>query len=211
MSDSIYINGPAKLGRNFIVINNELWDSDELVTGADLFPVITEGYDAVRSAAWSADVEWAFIVMQPSLMSGPGVLLLNTHSKEGWFCRKRSTDFIRHFLDRGTGSDPFKPEQKRKMKQLGFITIDIDRRSIQKHDIYIDYAIQHETTQAQLTEIESDPNFVCWVNVAPEQGYIFWILLKPIIVCVHDRISWKEVEEIINKNFTPPALATKPE
>ena len=81
--------------RPFLLLNDDGQDStDEPVAVGDLLPIFVTGPDATRYAswAWSSNVRWYVVV------TSTGLALLDLHGK-GWFCPKRSSEFIRLFLE----------------------------------------------------------------------------------------------------------------
>ena len=83
------------IARPFLVFNDDGTLSDQPVTAADLEPgtFTASGWQFVRDCAWSSNVQWAFVI-RPD-----GIALVTWTSDEGWFCRKRSSDFFRLFLE----------------------------------------------------------------------------------------------------------------
>lgn len=85
------------VGRPFIVFNDDPDLPFDHVGGQDLHPISgVEGCEFFASCAWSSDCEWYFVV------TPGGIALLNIDGS-GWFCSKRSADFIRLFLEAPRG------------------------------------------------------------------------------------------------------------
>lgn len=83
------------ISRPFLVFNDDGTLTNEPVTIDDLEPGIftAPGWKFVRDCAWSSDVLWAFVI-RPD-----GIALVRWDSEEGWFCRKRSTEFFHLFVE----------------------------------------------------------------------------------------------------------------
>lgn len=80
--------------KSFIVFNDQPL-SDEPITDSDMiFDVEARGEEvkAARSAAWSSNVLWYFIILTG------GILLMNVETNHGILCRKRSWRFIESYL-----------------------------------------------------------------------------------------------------------------
>jgi hypothetical protein len=76
----------------FIVFNmQEL--SFEPVDLSDIASVKIDGMEKLRSAAWSSDAKFLFIIQKE------GIYLLNPYDNTGFFCRKKSYKFFELFLE----------------------------------------------------------------------------------------------------------------
>jgi hypothetical protein len=81
------------VSHSFVVFGDDGTLSTEPVDGADLVPIkATEAAAYYASCTWSSDCEWYFVVVTD------GIALLNIDGT-GYFCRKRSAEFIRLFVE----------------------------------------------------------------------------------------------------------------
>ncbi len=80
---------------SFVVFNASPL-SDEAVTDEDMAPCEARGLEmgAARSAAWSANVRWYFVIL------ASGIILMNVASNCGILCRKKSYKFIEAYLQK---------------------------------------------------------------------------------------------------------------
>ena len=81
--------------RSFIVFNDQAL-SDEPLTDVDMvFDVRakSEEMQAARSAAWSSNVRWYFVILEA------GIILMSVDTDLGVLCRKKSWRFIESYLD----------------------------------------------------------------------------------------------------------------
>lgn len=80
----------------FVVFNDVDVLPFDPVLPEDLCPVQTTD-STLAGYVWSADCQWYFII------TDSGIFLFNIDGS-GWFCRKRSAEFIRMFVDAPKGS-----------------------------------------------------------------------------------------------------------
>ena|GEM_PF-5431329 len=86
----------ADTGKRSFILFNDSPLSDETVSDADMdyVDVTGEAVQAAKSAAWSSNVYWFFIIREDD------ILLLNTGNPHSVRCRKKSWKFIEAFVDR---------------------------------------------------------------------------------------------------------------
>jgi hypothetical protein len=83
------------VGTRSFVLFNDAPLSDEPITARDLELIKADGpaIRAAKSATWSANVYWFFIIRPDD------ILLLNTGSTQGVRCLKKSWKFIEEFVE----------------------------------------------------------------------------------------------------------------
>lgn len=81
----------AEIGRNFIVFNDQPL-SFEPITDADIERVTVKAPPSLRSAAWSSDCDWFFIITRNA------IYLFSVQSEKGYRCNKKSARFVEAFL-----------------------------------------------------------------------------------------------------------------
>jgi hypothetical protein len=89
MSDWICQDGGP--GRTFAAFNFGLL-TDEPVSDSDFSFVGVDGCNECASMAWSADVDWYFVVVPA------GILMVQVGSDSGLLCSKKSWRLIEEFL-----------------------------------------------------------------------------------------------------------------
>lgn len=88
MTATLYLDIPEC----FIVFNDDPRLPVDPVDASDLTPVKVEGERDRASVVWSSFCQWYFVIEEA------GIYLLNIDGT-GWFCRKRSAEFIRLFVE----------------------------------------------------------------------------------------------------------------
>lgn len=88
MTANLYLDVPEC----FVVFNDDPALPFDQVDASDLRPVRVKGEEARASAVWSSFCQWYFVI------EAAGIYLLNIDGT-GWFCRKRSAEFIRLFVE----------------------------------------------------------------------------------------------------------------
>ena len=88
MEHNVYLDIP----RCFIVFNDDHTLPFDPIAASDLLPVSLAPGNSLASMAWSSDVDWFFVV------TSAGIFLFHIDG-DGWFCRKRSAEFIRMFVE----------------------------------------------------------------------------------------------------------------
>ncbi len=100
MNHNVFSNcGSERKG--FVVFNDQEMSAEPILEGDLEGCWIPDAPNPARSAAWSCDVDFYFIVRHSD------ILLFNVHSNRGLRCRKKSYKFIELFVD-------FTPLPKRK-------------------------------------------------------------------------------------------------
>lgn len=82
----------ADLQRPFLLFNNQRLTMDP-ITDDDIAVIELSGLRQCKSAAWSANCEWFFVI------SNTAIFLLNVYNDKGYRCRKKSYRFIEAFLE----------------------------------------------------------------------------------------------------------------
>jgi hypothetical protein len=103
MSDSFFYDGTGWDGRNFIIFNDggalpENGWSNEPIQDGDLFTIEVPPGSVEESQAWSSACDWYFVVVDDGPLAG--IVLLNVYSRKGFLCKRKTTEFVRWFIDR---------------------------------------------------------------------------------------------------------------